>query len=311
MSRSHSNPPVTSEQSQTHCNSHTPPKYPDELPLPPVLTSYETDWSNASLECHRLPAGESPNLCLDHYLIGIGFGQGHPIETKVDGVAQGRLQSQLTLPGAVTLIPMHHCNWARWHEQTEAITLNLKSNLLTRHAAEILAIEQVELLPYVQLHDPLILQIVLALKADLESHKLGGQLYAETMTCALSVHLLRKYSSHTHKSVCYLGGLSYTQLKLVMDYINDHLDQNLSLDELAVIAQISLYHFCHSFKRSTGFTPHQYVIRQRVEKAKLLLKDEKMGIAEVAITCGFTHQSHLNRHFKRLTGVTPKKFSRT
>lgn len=101
------------------------------------------------------------------------------------------------------------------------------------------------------------------------------------------------------------------QLKLVVDYINDYLDRELSLDELATIAQLSPYHFCRSFKGSTGLTPHQYVIRQRVERAKLLLKDGRMGIAEVAIACGFTHQSHLNRHFKRLTGVTPKNFSKS
>jgi AraC-like DNA-binding protein len=86
------------------------------------------------------------------------------------------------------------------------------------------------------------------------------------------------------------------------------IDRDLGLEELAAIAQLSPYHFCRSFKQSTGFTPHQYLIRQRVERAKLLLKDGKMGILEVAIACGFTHQSHLNRHFKRLTGMTPKNF---
>ncbi|MBI4781622.1 MAG: helix-turn-helix transcriptional regulator [Oscillatoriophycideae cyanobacterium NC_groundwater_1537_Pr4_S-0.65um_50_18] len=173
-----------------------------------------------------------------------------------------------------------------------------------------LAVDQVELLPGVSLKDPLILQIALALKADLESRRPGGRLYAETLTKALAVHILRNYSAHSHKSVHYLGGLSPTQLQLVTNYINDYLDQELSLEELAAIAQLSAYHFCRSFKLSTGFTPHQYVIRQRVERAKLLLKDGKMGITEVAIACGFTHQSHLNRHFKRLTGLTPKKFSR-
>lgn len=103
------------------------------------------------------------------------------------------------------------------------------------------------------------------------------------MTTALAVHLLRNYSSHRPKSIHHAGGLSPTQLNPVIDYINEYLDRELSLDELAAIAQLSPYHFCRSFKQSTGFTPHQYVIRQRVERAKLLLKNGKMGILEVAI----------------------------
>ncbi|MBI4781620.1 MAG: helix-turn-helix transcriptional regulator [Oscillatoriophycideae cyanobacterium NC_groundwater_1537_Pr4_S-0.65um_50_18] len=86
------------------------------------------------------------------------------------------------------------------------------------------------------------------------------------------------------------------------------LDQKVLLWRSPLRAIDREIHFCLSFKRSTGFTPHQYGIRQRVERAKLLLKDGKMGISEVAIACGVTHQSHLNRHFKRLTGVTPKNF---
>jgi AraC family transcriptional regulator len=91
-----------------------------------------------------------------------------------------------------------------------------------------------------------------------------------------------------------------------MDYINDYLERELSLNELAAIAQMSQCHFCRAFRQSTGRSPHQYLIQQRVERAKQLLKQGAMTIAEVAIACGFTHQSHLQRHFKRLTGMTPK-----
>ncbi|WOB42438.1 helix-turn-helix transcriptional regulator [Thermoleptolyngbya oregonensis NK1-22] len=211
----------------------------------------------------------------------------------------------------MTLVPMQHTHWGAWNQPHEGFAISLQPALLTRSATEVLAVDQVELLPQVPLYDPLILEIGLALKADLESHKPGGQLYAEAMATALAVHLLRNYSAHSHKPIRYSGGLSPMQFKRVVDYIDDHLDQALGLEELAAIAQLSAYHFCRSFKRSTGFTPHQYVIRQRVEQAKRLLQDRKMEISEIAIACGFTHQSHLNRHFKRLTGVTPKIFSRS
>lgn len=298
-------------QNQPHRDPDAPPKFSDKLLLSPVLTSYATEWSSVSLECYRQPAGETPKLCLDHYTIGICIGQSFQLEQQIDGVAKGRLQTETYFNGGMTLIPMQHSCWARWKRPLESCMLNLKADLLLRNAAELLAVDQVELLPQILLDDPLILQIALVLKADLESHKSGGRLYAEALTNALAVHLLRNYSSHNYKSVRCRGGLSPTQLQLVIDYINNYLDQELSLEELAALAQLSPYHFCRSFKQSTGFTPHQYVIRQRVERAKRLLKDGTMGIPEVAIACGFTHQSHLNRHFKRVTGVTPKKFSQS
>lgn len=106
----------------------------------------------------------------------------------------------------------------------------------------------------------------------------------------------------------HFDGLSPHQLKPVIDYINHALDQRLEIEELATIARLSQHHFSRTFKRTMGMSPHQYVIQQRVERAKQLLKEKKMSICEVAIACGFTHQSHLNRHFKRLAGVTPKAF---
>ena len=93
---------------------------------------------------------------------------------------------------------------------------------------------------------------------------------------------------------------------MVTDYISDRLDRELSLNELAAIAQLSPYHFSRAFKQSTGISPHQYVIQQRIERAKQLVLQGKMSLADIAIACGFSHQSHLNRHFKRITGVTPK-----
>jgi AraC family transcriptional regulator len=312
MSRSPSNSPSDSDRNQPHDDSDSPPGgYSEHLPIPPTLTSAEAGWKTVRFEYYEyVMAGETPKFCfVDCHAIAVTLGQGFQLDWQIEELARGRVQRQMLFHGASTLIPMKYMNWGAWNQPQQGFSLSLKPELLTRNAAELLAIDRVEVPPQKPFYDPLILQIGLALKADLESHRPGGRLYAETMANALAVHILRNYSAHSYQSIRYLGGLSPTQVKLVVDYINDRLGQELSLEELAAIAQLSVYHFCRSFKRSTNFTPHQYVIRQRVERAKLLLKDGKLGIAEVAVACGFTHQSHLNRHFKRLTGVTPKKFS--
>jgi AraC family transcriptional regulator len=140
----------------------------------------------------------------------------------------------------------------------------------------------------------------------LENNPQGSRLYAETMANALAVHLLQHYSARQPILRDYNGGLSRHQLRQVIDYINGHLDRDLGLAELAKIVQMSPHYFTRLFKQSTGLTPHQYVIHRRVERAKELLLNGELTIAEVAYSVGFANQSHLNRHLKRRLGVTPR-----
>ena len=100
-------------------------------------------------------------------------------------------------------------------------------------------------------------------------------------------------------------------LKRTVNYIHDHIEEPLTVQLLAEISSISSFHFSRLFKRSTGMTPHQYVVASRVARAKKLLAAHTMPLAEVAVRSGFYDQAHLNRCFRHVVGTTPAAFSRS
>jgi AraC family transcriptional regulator len=93
-----------------------------------------------------------------------------------------------------------------------------------------------------------------------------------------------------------------------MDFIRSHLDQPILLEQVAASVALSPFHFHREFKRSTGLTPHQYIVQLRMERAKALLSDSDMPLAEVAAQVGFADQSHFSSTFRRATSMTPRSY---
>ena len=101
------------------------------------------------------------------------------------------------------------------------------------------------------------------------------------------------------------GGLPRSTLRRVRDFVGENLSRDIGLAEMAGVANLSRYHFSRQFKRSTGLTPHRYVIECRVERARELLSNTELSVGDVANAVGFAHQSHLARHVRRRFGVAP------
>jgi AraC family transcriptional regulator len=99
-------------------------------------------------------------------------------------------------------------------------------------------------------------------------------------------------------------------LEQVIDYIKVNLAQDLSILDLASLTSMSESHFSRSFKQSVGIAPYQYLMQQRVERAKQLLKQQAISISDIALDCGFANQTHLTKVFRQMTGVTPKAYQK-
>lgn len=274
------------------------------FPQPPTLSSQKAAWNGIYLEYHHQPAYETPDYCYKWHVLGIHIGRPVTIEMQWGR----RLVRKSVMDGEVYLFPANVRHVIYSDRQSEFIDLHLEPAMLTRAAYELLVVERVEFVPYFATRDPLIQQIALALKAELESTS-SEHLYAELMANALAVHLLRRYTGTTILERP-TEGLPQYKLRQVLDYIHDHLEQDLGVEAIATLLQMSPYYFSRLFKQSTGLSPHQYIIQGRVDRAKQLLNQGEMAIADIAYSVGFTSQSHLNRHFKRLVGVTPKAFLR-
>ena len=104
------------------------------------------------------------------------------------------------------------------------------------------------------------------------------------------------------------GGVSPGAMRRLREYVEAHLSESIELRELAGIAGLSVFHFAREFKHSTGVTPHHYVVQKRVERAKNMLARTDFTLSEIALASGFSDQSHLTRHFRRMLGTTPREF---
>lgn len=111
------------------------------------------------------------------------------------------------------------------------------------------------------------------------------------------------------KTISYSNaGLTPQKLRKVIGYISENLAQSIIISELAEKIDLSQRHFQRAFKKSTGKTPHQYIVEQRVGRAKHLLLSTTLPLSEIALRCGFSNQSHLTAHFRLITGTTPRRF---
>lgn len=276
-------------------------------------------WDGVEAMRFRPASAEISVPALSNHLVVLHLGPAVDVGQRAGG---GRLSERLVGTGGSAVVPAGLASEWRWGGRGagpaggEADSLHLYlAPALIREAARDVGVDpdRVELVGSVGGHDQQIERIGLSLLPELDTEEpLGGGLFAGALARALAVHLLREHSTlgWGARRAAYRepgGGLSKLALKRATDYVGDNLAGDLALARLSRAASTSPYHFSRLFKESTGLSPHQYVIRQRVEKARDLLTNTDLPLHEVAAATGFAHQSHMGHHLKRILGVSPTR----
>ncbi|HST21753.1 MAG TPA: AraC family transcriptional regulator [Blastocatellia bacterium] len=271
----------------------------------PHIFNNKTDWDGISVRHSRMPSGAVDDQVSSRHQIFIVLA-GSFNSSMVS--ATGRRRSGWRSSGHTPIIPAGQSYSAYWEEDIEDVTIYLDHSFLARAAAEGLISDKFELIESCSADDPVIRRIGMALKAEVESEGPAGRLYAESLANVLAVHLLRHYTQDSDRLRTAMGGLTGRKLNLATEFIEDNIERDLGITEIADAVDLSPFHFARSFKQATGVSPHQYLIKSRIERAKSLLAKSELPIVEVGFRVGFKNQSHFTTLFRRVTHLTPKAY---
>lgn len=156
-------------------------------------------------------------------------------------------------------------------------------------------------------HDELLENLMIELWRAANRQGAGARAYGDQLTRSIASRLLWR-SYVPDQEAAESGRFTAGQLLKIDDFIDDHLDITISLEDLGALMGSSTSHFTRQFKASTGKTPYQYVLEKRIGRSKHLLKHTRKAIAEISLDCGFSHQEHLTHAFRRFTGTTPARY---
>ena len=225
-------------------------------------------------------------------------------ETFTDGVRHSELKD---LRNKITFIP-YDCGVEGWTQiESDA---SVTAIYFDRPRDEERRYELSQLPPVLLFENDLVRSSLLKFQAILNGAAPDESIYAETLGMLLALELSRLGGKAPAPPSPVKGGLTRRQVRQVVDYMNANLQNDIALTDLANLLALSRFHFVRTFKQSTGLPPHQYLMARRIERAKELLAERDLSVAEVSRRTGFHGATQLTRAFRKLVGTTPTGFRR-
>jgi AraC family transcriptional regulator len=209
--------------------------------------------------------------------------------------------------GAMCLMPRHYESWFRT-DDLHYLYLSVGISDAALAAACDGTKGDVELPRVESLVDARVGALVAAVNAERVAGFPSGRLFLDSIEQALAVALVDGYAVRRRSVQTHRGGLGSARLRRIKEFVDAKIEDELTLCEMAQAVELSPAHFSRMFRKSTGETPHQFLVRQRVERAKEILRSADGRVMDVAVACGFKSQQHFAQVFRQVCGASPTEY---
>lgn len=231
------------------------------------------------------------------------------VERNIVWRTDGKRMVSRTRGSSITLIPEGH--EGRWDidGSIEVSHVYLPDHRLQAAAAQLTGGDRVELVGRVGFEDPCAARILELLGREAPRNDPASRLFVEQAIDLLCIQLVRAHSSFGELALeSPRGGLADWQVRRVTQYMHEHLGEEIGLDELAALVNLSRFHFCTAFRKATGHTPHNWLVVLRIEEARRQLKDRTLAVTDIALIVGYQTPSSFAAAFRKVVGMTPSEY---
>ena len=280
--------------------------FADMMPRRPIATSDRLNWRDLTIQRYSLTRGAFDVPPATHWRLGMHTGGPLKVEARYGGDRHGQRWLQ---QGHFNLVPAAADAHWEFLGKPELLLVHLSTALFDEVIADIDPHGgPVSLAGHLAVADETVLQLSRLLLAEAQAGNPGSRLFADGLSRALAIHLLRRYSSSAvarrEAKPAALGG----RIGRVIDFIQASYADDLSLDQLSEVGGLSPSTFARAFRAQTGLTPHRFLIKVRIAIACDLLERTAIPVTEVGMRCGFGQPSHFSTMFRQTLGMTPREY---
>jgi AraC family transcriptional regulator len=281
-----------------------------EISPPDIARRRLADWGAIQADAVRVTRRETFEYGFQarrHLLIAYERAERYDGETQIEGLPKSSLRE---FNCTLSVVPAGHrfYGWQTPRVLTRVtyFYIDLRDSLLGLGSG----ISCPTISPRLFFFDQAVWDTALKLKAEVGNSDPGSRQYAEALSVVLMHELIRLERAPSAAMRPLRGGLPVWQQKRVVDFIEEHLADEISLAALAELVELSLFHFARAFTQSFGVPPHRYHMARRIDRARILLQKQALSVTEIGIQIGFRETSSFTRAFRKVTGLTPTEFRR-